>query len=345
MKYTIGYQLPDDYFSIYEMCRKYNDHISDVYFSYSSEPSGRFTLTGTDAEETERIAAYQLQELKSIKKMGKRLTLLYNANCYGGEAVSLKLQKHLLQRTAFLKKELDIDTITTTSPFIAQTIKQEFGDSIEITASVNMRIGSQDAMEQLADYFDGYYLKKEYNRDFTRISALKKWCDQNGKTLHLLANSGCIHDCAFQTFHDNLIAHGVGENGIDNVATGYAAPCHSYLQSLGPERGITKFLQSNFIRPEEIYLYEPYFTEVKLATRMHARPQMVLAAYIRGSFSGNLLDLTEPAYSTLFKGYLLDNTKIDPDWAHIAYSCHKNCVECNNCSRAIQEAVYKISSL
>lgn len=343
MKYTIGYQLPDEYFSMRELCGKYNEQISNVYFSYSCEPSGRFTLAGKTEEETAQIAACQLEELRDIKRMGKKLTLLYNANCYGEEAVSVKLQNHILQLTAFLKSELDIDAITTTSPFIAQTIKREFGSSIQITASVNMRIGSQNAMEQLADCFDGYYLKKEYNRDFSKIQELKNWCDQNGKILHILANSGCIHDCAFQTFHDNLIAHGVGENGIENADGGFAAPCHRYLASLGVEKGITKFMQSNFIRPEEIYLYEPYFSEVKLATRMHVRPQMVLAAYIRGSFKGNLLDLTEPSYSSLFRGYLLDNTKIDPRWAATAYACRKNCDECNRCGRAVKEAVYRMN--
>lgn len=342
MKYSIGYQLPDEYFSTYELCKNYADAVSNVYFSYSDEPSGRFALKGEDEKETAEIAAFQLEELGEIKKLGKSLTLLYNANCYGDRATSLDLKKHILFRTEFLKNKLDIDCITTTSPFIAEIVKGEFGDDIKIKASVNMRIGSVAAMEQLADCFDGYYLQKEYNRNFDVIKKLKGWCDENGKTLHILANSGCMQNCAFQTFHDNLIAHSVGENGIENVNLGFSAPCHRFLSSLGAERGITKFMQSNFIRPEEVHLYEEYFNEMKLATRMHSRPTMVLAAYTRGKFSGNLLDLTEPSYSSLFKGYILDNAKIPSDWVKSAYYCNKNCSECTVCNTAVKKAVYKI---
>ena len=36
-----------------------------------------------------------------------------------------------------------------------------------------MRVGTVAAMEQLADYFDGYYLQKEHNRNFRVIKELK----------------------------------------------------------------------------------------------------------------------------------------------------------------------------
>lgn len=342
MKYSIGYQLPDEYFSVYELCRNYGDKVSDVYFSFSNEPSGRFSLSGSDEKETEEIKELQLEELSEIKKLGKTLTLLYNANCYGEGAVSKNLAKHILSLTAFLKKELDIDHITTTSPFIAEVVKKEFADSIKLRASVNMRIGTVAAMEQLSEYFDGFYMQKECNRNFGQIEKLSDWCNKNGKKLHILANSGCMQNCAFQTFHDNLIAHGVGENSEDNVNMGYSAPCHKYLSGLGVERGIASFMQSNWIRPEEVHMYEKYFDEMKLATRMHSRPAMVLAAYARGKFSGNLLDLTEPSYSSLFRGYILDNTRIPEDWFLSASSCNKNCDACNACNSAVKQAVYKI---
>lgn len=178
MKYSIGYQLPDEFFSTYELCKNYADAVSEVYFSYSDEPSGRFTLKGDNEEETAQIANLQLEELGEIKKLGKSLTLLYNANCYGEKAISFELKKHVLSRTEFLKNKLDIDCITTTSPFIAEIIKEAFRDDIKIRASVNMKIGSVSAMEQLADFFDGYYLQKEYNRNFKVIKELKNWCEK-----------------------------------------------------------------------------------------------------------------------------------------------------------------------
>ncbi len=341
MQYAIGYQLPDEYNSVYELCRDYTDHVSEVYFSFSDEPSCRATLTGKTPAETEAIRQLQLEELREIKKLGKRLTLLYNANCYGAAATSVSLERHVVERTDFLKKELMIDAVTTTSPFLAEVLKRAYGNALQIRASVNMRIGSIQAMEQLAECFDGYYLQKEYNRDLRQIEVLKNWCDANGKQLHILANSGCMQNCAFQTFHDNLIAHKVGEDTTEVVSTGFSAPCHKFLHGLGPEQGITRFLQSNWIPPEEVHRYEPYFSEMKLATRMHARPRMVLAAYCRGRFSGNVLDLTEPSYSVLFRGYVLDHTKIPKDWFTRALSCSKDCTRCSLCHEAVQNAVFR----
>ncbi|MBQ8510000.1 MAG: hypothetical protein IJ493_08855 [Clostridia bacterium] len=335
MRFSIGYQLPDALDSTYELCADYDRYVSDVYFSWSSEPSGRFALCGeSDREEVEQI---QLEELRAIRGLGKTLTLLLNANCYGGEAVSATLQKRVLGLVEFLKKELDLTQITTTSPFIADTLKQAFGADIQIRASVNMRIGSIAAMEQLAGSFDGYYLKKECNRDFAAIERLHGWCRDHGKTLHLLANSGCLHECAFQTFHDNLIAHQKDGSGDMGVATGFPAPCHKYLHGLERREALAKFMQSNWIRPEDIHRYEPYFGEVKLATRMHNRPRMVLAAYCRGRFDGNLLDLTEPSYSHLFAGTVLDNTRLADDWFERALGCGKRCGDCTVCREAAEE--------
>ena len=51
MKFTIGYQLPDEYDSTLEICRDYRDSISGVYFSYGSEPSGRLPLYAEEDED------------------------------------------------------------------------------------------------------------------------------------------------------------------------------------------------------------------------------------------------------------------------------------------------------
>ena len=36
---------------------------------------------------------------------------------------------------------------------------------------------------------------------------------------------------------------------------------------------------------------------MKLATRVHRCPEMVLASYVGGRYSGNILELLEPAHS------------------------------------------------
>lgn len=354
MKYCIGYQLPDELDSTYELCRDYREHIRCVYFSWGSEPSGRFPLWDQADADRESLEEIQLAELKEIHRLGIELNLLLNANCYGVGAVSAQLQRHVIKLVSFLKEEAGISRVTTTSPFLAETLKKEFGATLHIVASVNMRVGSIASMEQLSSWFDGFYLKKECNRKFDQIEQLSGWCKDHGKTLHLLANSGCLTDCAFQTFHDNLIAH-QGRFSLEREekemkqkeestgqAPGFPAPCHKYLYGLDKRDAGMKFLQSNWIPPQAISFYEPYFSEMKLATRMHARPRMVLAAYCRQRFTGNLLDLTEPSYSGLLKGMVLDSTCLPSEWFQTVSSCQKECYKCDYCRNTAKQIMKEI---
>lgn len=341
MKYSIGYQLPDEYSSTLEICSDYREHISDVFFAYGNEPSGRFPLGRR--EELDDILEQQLYELSEIKKLGKKLTLLLNANCYGEGAASNALKAHVISLCYELGDKLALDAVTVASPFVAEVLKKEFGSALKIKASVNMRIGSVKAMRQLSDCFDGFYLKKELNRNFSAIEELKSYCDSHGKELYLLANSGCLTDCAYQTFHDNLIAHQTLDGFSDDANTGYAAPCHKYIKTLGLVGGIAEFIGGSWIRPEQISLYEKYFDEIKLATRMHSRPQMVVAAYCRGRFSGNALDLTEPSYSSAFPGYILDNTRIPAELFEKTFGCRHECENCGICERIARTAMTELA--
>lgn len=331
MKYSIGYQLPDDFDSVAEICRDYNHQISSVYFSWADEKSGRLPLCASHSEALELVKKTQLKELREIKDMGKRLTLLLNANCYGEDAISNAFSDRILSVCKKLKEELEIDSVTTTSPFLAEKIKQQFGDNIQVIASVNMRIGTIKAMEQLSSCFDGFYMSKECNRDLQKIDALHQWCEVKGKKLAMLANSGCMPYCGFQTFHDNLVAHQSFEITEQSDWEGLPSPCHRYIRSMDKLDGLAYFMQGTWVRPEDLALYEPYFDEVKIATRMHSRMRMIVGAYTRGRYVGNLLDLTEPSFSRDFKGVVLDGTKLPNDFINYVTQCNKECHKCGYC--------------
>ena len=342
MKYSIGYQLPDELDSVVSICEDYKDSISSVYFSYGAEPSGRLPLYSLANKDAEAIKKIQLDELKKINSMGISLTLLLNANCYGEEASSEELKKHVTELAVFLKSEVNISAVTTASPFIAEALKDEFGNSLHICASVNMRIDSINTMRQLSDCFDGFYIRKEINRNMGLIRDMYSWCRDNGKKLNILANSGCLSHCGFQTFHDNLVAHQFSLSKGCNDGHKYPAPCWKYLASLSEDECLAEIMQSNWIRPEDVCRYDEYFSEMKLATRMHSRPRMVVAAYARGRFSGNITDLTEPSYSSLFRGKILDNTLVEDKWFDTVLSCKHNCHNCNYCKEVAEKIKLKV---
>ena len=329
MKFSIGYQLPDENDSTAEIVSDYIKSISSVYFAYPGRASARSAIDTAEKEE-------MFEELKYIRSLGVSLSLLYNANCYGANAVSPAFKKEIIADTGELIDKLDLTDITTTSPFVAKVVKQEF-PSIRITASVNMWIGTVQAMKYLGDSFDCFYLQREYNRDFKRIRELSSWCSANGKKLKLLANSGCLYSCPFHIFHDNLVAHEKAASVLGNAVSRRPSPCWDMMYALRDDEAAATFLQESWIRPSDIREYEGLFDEVKLATRMHSNPRRVVSAYVTGRFYGNMFDLTEPSYSLRFEKTILDAMRFPKDWFERTTNCAKDCDNCRYCLETAQK--------
>lgn len=337
MKYAIGYQLPDENDSITEIAKDYREHLEEVYFAWPGEASGRSPLGLMEEVDQKTILEVFEEELAELDRMGIKLVLLFNANCYGDKAISLELRDRVLKLMAYVTKKYRLAAVTTTSPFIAKTIKEACPE-IEIRASVNMRIGTVKGMEYQSKYFDGFYMQREFNRDLSRIGELKAWCDGNGKKLYLLANSGCLNFCSSQTFHDNMVAHEAGIIKQKNMPSKYPSPCWEYMED---SANWVAYLQNSWIRPEDIHRYEPWFPMAKLATRMHANPRKVLAAYVRGKHRGNLMDLTEPGFGKILQDHIIDNTLFPADWFERTTSCDKQCHLCGYCKSVLEKVLVK----
>jgi collagenase-like PrtC family protease len=327
LKLAVGYPVQEDPDapSFVDVVREFRDHIAEVYFAWPGEASGRSPMGWDGAEQT----AFE-DALRQLASFGVKFDMLFNANCYGAEAFSSKLAERLTTLVERTQASAGLQIVTTTSPFIARLTKEHF-PAIEVRASVNMRLGAVQAMQYVADVFDSFYLQREYNRDFERIAELKSWCDAHGKGLHLLANSGCLAHCSTQTFHDNLVAHEAELAGVENVPCETLA-CRTYLAH--PDH-LAAVLQSTWIRPEDLDRYTPYFDQVKLATRMHINPRLVISAYVRRRHRGNLLDLLEPGHHAAFKGKYLDNTRFPDDWFERVTGCAKKCHTCPYCQNVL----------
>ena len=317
-----------------EIVRKFRDRIGEVYFPWGDLPTGRDTLSERMEDLSWDEGSPVLRELKEIRDMGIKLDLLLNGNCYGGDAMSQGLSDRITGILAFLESQGCLpEAVTTASPAIAHMVKSAYPD-VEVRASVNMRIGTVKGLDYAKHLFDSFYICRDFNRDFDRIKELKAWADANGKGLYLLANSGCLKDCSFQTFHDNLVAHH-GEVAENRNITGFLPyACWNYLRE--PENWVS-ILQNTWIRPEDLHHYEPYFPMVKLATRMHQLPMMVIEAYAKERYHGNLLDLFEPGFGPALAPYVLDNTKFPADWFEKTSSCKKKCHECTYCHRVLDQ--------
>lgn len=327
MKFAVGYGLPTEFGSIVDVIRDFREDIAECYFAMPGDPSGRGVLAVQHGSFDIPVVETFWNELREIVGMGVRPVLLYNASCYGREAVSKAFESYILKNVREVKDLLGVDCITTTSPFVAETLRAHL-PGIELRASVNMRLYSLAAIEYLAPLFDSFYVAKELNRDIEALRRIKAWCDAHGKQIHLLANSGCLYHCPWQSDHDNRVAHESEIVENDNISQVYPSPCWGFIER--PENQV-QILQNTWIRPEDVDYYAGVTGIMKLATRMHYDPRRVVEAYVKRHFDGNLLTLFEPSYVPVMDGRIVDNAKFPAGWVTKVTTCGHMCETCNYC--------------
>jgi len=337
MKFAVGFQLyeaNEEPFS--HIVKAYREHISELFFPWQDIQSGRSGIATRHGYTDWTAQSRMEQELRDIKAMGVKLDLLFNGNCYGAYAISEKLANTVRSVLDHLEDAVGgVDIITTTSPAIAHVVKKYY-PGIEVRASVNMKIGTVKGMEYLSDLFDSFHVQREYNRDLKHLKMLKQWADAHGKKLVLLANSGCFAHCSGQTFHDNLVAH---ESEICEVANLKDFTPYMCWRALKDPKNWHMLLQNTWIRPEDLHHYEDLFDTVKLATRMHALPGLVIDAYCRRRFIGNTLDLFEPGFGRAIAPYIMDNTAFPEDWFTHTSECDKMCHTCGYCKKVFDQVM------
>ncbi|MFH1476150.1 MAG: hypothetical protein ABIH24_01480 [Verrucomicrobiota bacterium] len=338
MQFAVGYQFPDGE-NTADLVRDYRDQIAEVYFPWVGLPSARVVLhkgrAGADPEAQEILE----EDLRAIRGMGIKLDLLFNANCYGAQAVSRSLENRVRAVMERLNEQVGgADIVTTVSPFVARTVKKFF-PSIEVRASVNLRLGTIQALGYSRKWFDSYYIQRDVQRNIIYVRKLKEWADRNGKTLCMLANSGCLRYCPAQTFHDNLVAHDTEISRADNVADWNPHLCWSLYQD---RKNWPAVLQGSWVRPEDLHHYEGLVKVVKLATRMHTHPRLVVHAYANRQYAGNLLDLFEPGFGPAFAPYLIHNARFPENWFEKTSTCHEaDCDACGYCRSVLEKTLMR----
>lgn len=333
MTFAAGYQHFSDGAPFGDMVLEH-PAVKEVYFPWPDEPSGRPVLGYEEEEDATYIKDALFFDLRRLRAAGIKLDLLLNANCYGAEAMSTKLAS----RVEGILVELNDcgllpEIVTTASPFVASVVKSVHTE-IDVRASVNMRLTTIQAMEYLTDLFDSYYMGRDVQRNLETVKSVKKWCDAHGKKLCMLANSGCLRNCPWQTYHDNLVAHSSGALKEKNMKGWTPHLCwRMYKRS----ENFPEILKATWVRPEDLHRYEGLVDVVKLATRQHANPSMVMGAYGRGSFDGNLLDLFEPGFSPAFYPRFIDNTSFPDDWFDRTSHCVRECTQCGYCEKVFSQ--------
>lgn len=197
----------------------------------------------------------------------------------------------------------DVDLITVGSPILLEMIKQYYPDhKFDIEVSTIMHV---DTLTQIKYLHDMYGVKKVCgnlmkNRDFEFTKRASDLCRSLGIQYELMVNEFCgVGTSEYAThciYRDSCyICHSTNVNESDaNSFNNYPMG----LCTAGRNANPANWLRSNFIRPEDLGLYEE-FTGVdrfKITGRTGSADYQMrtLEAYMSGSFDGDLLELWKP---------------------------------------------------
>jgi collagenase-like PrtC family protease len=281
--------------------------------------------------------------ISGLKKLdGVARFLLMNARLHTPDkyfnASDLATTAHRLET---LLDAVDLNGIIFADPYFLQTFSDTHPDiasRLEAVPSVNANLDSADKTFAMLDMIDGTAFKaptklvldRSLNRDIQRLAKtsarMHKACP-NIK-LHLLANEGCLFQCPYKPAHD---AHRAMVNeGL----------CLEHTFAMNRDFGCVRRLLDNpgsmlaspFIRPEDMERYEPHVDGIKLCgrTKGTAFLQRILEAYLKGEYTGNLLDLMD-AMGDLSDRMTIPNHCLPNDFADHVTTCAKDCRKCNWC--------------
>ena len=330
-KLAVGHFFNADFQSV---CAAHLPRIREIFFAWPGVASCR-----PAPDFTPEVRARMLADLRWARENGLELDTLFNCNCYGEQAISHELED-MVRRTL---REMDAErlfpeTVTTTSPFVAMILRRDF-PSVKIRWSVNQRVHGSVGFEYVLDDFDSFYASREHHRDLSFLRRLSDWARGHGKTIGIQANSGCLRQCPYQTFHDNLHGHSATEQnrlGARDFGFSYFLCKRVFAKPEFAE----DFLRATWIRPEDLPSYEPLVDVVKLATRRHPDPAAVVRAYATYAYDGDLAALMDVAHA--FPGRF-DNASFSrsPLWRQVLGCRDANdCRHCGRCA-ALMKEVYR----
>ena len=202
----------------------YREFVSEVFFPLPGMVSGVRQADFADGGNASRF----YRDLSRLRAMDIDGVLLLDSACYGGDVVSEPFFKTVERGVQTVKENIHLKAVVTMTPPLAEFLKKAF-PKLEVRASVNERIGFVNQMEYAGRCYDGFYFRSGLSRDLRLVEKARKWCDANGKTLHLVANSGCLYECPFFLEHLNTMGHQAEIASSGSDWSGRAMQCREAL--------------------------------------------------------------------------------------------------------------------
>ena len=260
--------------------------VTEIFGQLNRDPVGggraRFMLAPVGRR---RFASY----VAAVHREDLQFNYLLNAACLGNREFDRGWQRDLRRLLDWLA-ELGVETVTVSLPFLLETVKRNY-PQFRVKVGVFAKISTpQQAAHWERLGADCLTLESfSVNRVFARLRALRAAvaCE-----LQLLANSNCLQSCPFSPYHMVGLSH-ASRPGRGRFFVDYCLLRCSTLKLAEP----ANYVRSEWIRPEDLHLYEEIgYDSFKLVER--GAPSEVLLtrvqAYAARRYDGNLLDLIQP---------------------------------------------------
>lgn len=330
MRFEVPF-VPDPAYTA--LLAEHPEALAAVYFRLGPDtPDGRLPGCG-DASPQE--LAEGLRALPHLPRLG-----LLNAAFHAPEHLAGDGLRDLILLLEGYLAAGAITGIVYADHYLLTAISDEAPDvagALAAIPSVNFRLDTFERtaaiLDAIADtrfaFPDALLLDRDCNRDTAKLAALGEKLRRAypGLRLGLMANEGCLFACPFKTTHDAHIA-------LSRLASCPAGP--DLNRDLGCLRSFAarpeRLLAAPFVRPEDVGRLEGLADFMKICgrTRPAADLAAIVAAYLEGSFSGNLLWLLD-TQEILSGRLLLENAALPGDFFARTDGCTHRCRECGYC--------------
>ena len=236
-----------------------------------------------------RLGKRRLAEhVRQAHAHGIGFNYLLNSACTANEESTRQGQERLTRLLDWLG-EVAVDSVTVVLPFLCRLIKRrypKFKVKVGVFAGVDDAIKAR-AWEDLGA--DAITLDSHaVNRDFRLLEAIRRSvsCD-----LQLLVNVNCLSSCPFARAHMVALSH-ASQSGRSPFLIDYCLLLCSALKASDKAH----YIRSNWIRPEDLHIYESLGYDLfKIAERDAPTATLVrrARAYSERLYNGNLLDLVQ----------------------------------------------------
>lgn len=288
---NFDYQLID---KIKEINEKHTDSIIDEVYGSRRESARLAARPAFRLPDVDRKTFCEY--VKQLKNIGVSFNYTLNSNYLGNKEDIQENENTILEYIRFLSNA-GVDIITVTLPLMAEYIRsidKKIGIEISTIAHI-------DTVTQVAIWKERYDIRKVCgnlykNREVAFLRSLANYCNNNDIVLSVIVNEFCGNGLEERSGATNCIfrdhcyeLHSIGYTKEDSIYYDY--PMSRCIQSRSKA---TDWIKMNFIRPEDLKLYNTIgINHFKITGRTGSTDYIlkVARAYADGYFDGNVLEL------------------------------------------------------